>query len=449
VGEIVRQLRAASAGEEPPPVETFEQRLLREVDTVWEAHRVSERAARLAEVAAALSRAATPEDVTAAVLEQGVAALGASGGGVLLAPREGLLQVSGTLGYDENVVARLRAESPDAELPAALALRTGEPVWLESREERDVRFPELRGLERGTVSMCAVPLVVGDHRLGALRFSFPAARLFDDQERRFVVTLAAQTAQALERAQLHTQRYELSSRLQRSLLPGRLPDIPGVDVAGVYHPLADAMELGGDFYDVWAMPGDRFAFAIGDATGSGPEAAALSAMVRFTLRALSDSGVSAEEVLAKLNRTMLESEAGGPFAERFCTAILGIVVPGERPRVILAGGGHPYPLVRRRGRPAEEAPLGGWLLGLFDDAEVGVTEVELGPGDVLVLVTDGATEARRQGRMFGVGGVLAAIDAVAPEATAGSVAEAVEAAVLAHTGGTLTDDLAVLALRAR
>src|SRR5205085_1744246 len=95
-----------------------------------------------------------------------------------------------TVGYDEEVVARLRDESRDAELPAAEALRTGESVWLESREDRDTRFPLLSALEPQAVSACAVPLAVGDRPLGALRFSFTEPRLFDEEERRFVQALA-------------------------------------------------------------------------------------------------------------------------------------------------------------------------------------------------------------------------------------------------------------------
>lgn len=110
--------------------------------------------ARLYHLSTALARAATHEAVAAAVLEQGVPALGASGGGVLLATNSDRLLVPGTVGYDEHLVDRLREESPQAELPAAVALRTGQPVWIESRDERDRRFPELAELERRTVSMC-------------------------------------------------------------------------------------------------------------------------------------------------------------------------------------------------------------------------------------------------------------------------------------------------------
>lgn len=213
VEEITRQVREEAAGIEPSPAMSFEQRLLEEIASVAAAQRASERAARLYDVSVALTGASTPEQVAAVVLDQGVAALGASGAGVLLAGDRDRLHVTGTVGYDEAIVDRLRHESPDAELPAAYALRTGTPVWLESPEERDLRFPALHGMEEHTVSMCAVPLTIGGVTAGALRFSFSAARLFDVDERRFVLALAAQCAQALHRARLERKEQEDRFRL--------------------------------------------------------------------------------------------------------------------------------------------------------------------------------------------------------------------------------------------
>lgn len=445
VGELVTQLRAAAVGVPSRPPESFEDRLLREIDNAAKAQRVSARAARLYEVSAALGRAATHEAVAAAVLEQGVAALGASGGAVLLAAPADRLLVPGTVGYDADVVARLRADSKDAELPAAVALRTGEAVWVESREERDRRFPGLAALERGTASICAVPLAVGDRRLGVLRFSFKQPRLFDEDERQFVVALAAQAAQALDRTQLYEQRLEFS-RLQLSLLPRTLHSPPQVEIAGVYHALGDGTELGGDMYDVWEAGQGYWGLAIADAAGTGPEAAALTAMVRFTVRALSMADVDPASVLGKLNQALLTSSFSGLDGEGFCTALVGLLVPEPVPTVTLAGGGHPPPIVRRADGRVEEIVVGGALLGVFASASVGERTVTLAPGDTLVLYTDGAVEARREGVMFGVEGLTAAVER-AP-AGAAAVATAIEQAVLTHTGGYVSDDLAALVIQA-
>ncbi|HET7720567.1 MAG TPA: SpoIIE family protein phosphatase [Acidimicrobiales bacterium] len=445
VGELVAQLRAAEAGLPPPEPMPFNERLLKEFDKASAARAASERVARLYDLSAALARAGSQEAVATAVLEQGVAALGASGGGVLLVADAGRLVVPGTVGYDDDLVSQLRSESKDAELPAAVALRTGEPVWIESREERDRRFPELSNLERGIVSTCAVPLIAGDHRLGALRFSFPRPRLFDEDERRFVLALAAQTSQALGRAQLNEERLEFSRRLQLSLLPRRLASPPHIEIAGVYHALGDGTELGGDIYDVWAMDGGRWGLAIADASGTGPEAAALTAMVRFSLRALSITDSSPVAVLDKVNRALLGADVGGLEGDRFCTALFGVLTPGPTSTVALGGGGHPAPFVRRAGGTIEEIPVGGSLLGVFDGVRFGAASVTLEAGDTLVFFTDGVIEARRDRVMFGLEGVRAVLEA-GPEGAA-PLAQAIERAVLNHTGGVIRDDLAILVVQ--
>lgn len=445
IEELVTQLRAAANGSPSTPSVSFTRRLLSELDRVAGAHRASERAARLYSLAAALAKAASPEAVSSAVLTEGVAALGASGGGVLLAAETDRLLLPGAVGYDEELMDRLRGESPDAELPAAVALRTGEAVWLESRAERDERFPQLAGMEASTVALCAVPLEVQGRRLGALRFSFSQARLFDDDERRFVLALAAQTAQALHRAQLERGRIDASRRLQRSLLPPSMPTIPGLEVAAIYNSFGDGMDVGGDFYDLWAMNSAGWAIAIGDAAGTGPEAAAMTALVRYTLRALTMSRADPAEVLRTLNTALLDATAE-PENERFCTAIFGIVTVHDGVEVRLSSGGHPFPMLRHGSGVIETVPLGGSLLGVFTDAEVKVISIRLEAGDTLVLVTDGVLEARWHGEQFDIDGVTEVLSR--PELdSAEAVALALETAVLRHTGGTLSDDMAAVVLR--
>ena len=440
---LVAKLRAAAAGRPAPPSQSFEQRLLAELDRVASARWAAERSARLYSVAAALASASTPEEVSQAVLNEGVAALGAAAGGILLAAKADRLVLPGAVGYDETVLARLRDESPSAELPAAVAMRTGEPVWLESLGQRDDRFPDLAGLEASTAALCAIPLEIQGRRLGALRFSFTEARLFDEDERRFVLALAAQTAQALERTALQRARIDVSRRLQRSLLPPTLPTIPGVEVAAIYHPFGDGVDVGGDFYDMWTLGPGRWAIAIGDAAGTGPEAAALTARVRYTLRALTLSESLPARVMRTLNAALLDPAADDD--ERFCTALFGVVT-AERAGVVvdLATGGHPPPIIRRADGRVEFFELHGSLLGLFADVAIEAARIELTRGDTMVLVTDGVLEARHEGEMFDVAGVedVLATDSSSAEATV----RALEQAVLRHTSGRLSDDMAAIVL---
>lgn len=446
VGEIVRQFRRSQMGLTPEAPQPFEERLLEEIDAVAQAWTVADRAARLYSVSSALAAAPTAEAVAEAVLLEGVAALGASGGGLFLVAGDDRLSLPGTVGYNAQVVESLRRESPSAELPAAVALRTGDPVWVESRDERDARFPELTGIEADTVSMCAVPLQIQDRLLGALRFSFTEPRLFDDDERRFVLALAAQAAQALDRAQMQDDRARLYQRLQRSLLPPALPAIPGLDLAAAYHPFGDGIETGGDFYDVWPVGGDEWAFALGDVCGTGPEAAGLSASVRHTLRAVTVPGSDPERLLNRVNEVLRASV--GDDGERFCTVVFGtICVAPDGLIVHVATGGHPEPLVQRRDGTIEVLPAGGSMLGVLPEIRVVTGRVHLASGDRLLLYSDGASEARRDGRMLGTDG-LAAILARAPGDASGTVGW-VEQQVLDWSGGRLLDDMALLVLQAR
>jgi serine phosphatase RsbU (regulator of sigma subunit) len=444
VGELVTQLRRAAAGEPAEPAQTFEQRLLREIGMVAAAERRADQAVRLHSLTVALAAAATPEAVADAVLREGVAALGALGGGMMLATDSATLAVPGTVGYDAELVARLRAESRDTELPAAVALRTGQAIWLESRAERDERFPELVGLEAATVSMCAVPLIVEGRRLGALRFSFTEARLFDAEERSFVEAMAAQTAQALERAQLHRQRADVSRRLQRSLLPPRLPEIPGVDVWAAYQPVTSTMDVGGDFYDVWSCGTQRWAIAIGDVCGSGPEAATTTALVRHTLRALTMTATDLEAILHQLDHALADV-APETLNERFSTVLFGIVTfDADTLWIDMVSGGHPGPIIVRDDGDVEVIELTGSVLGILPDATMDRRRVTLQLGDEFVLVTDGATDARSGGAFFGIEGVAEA--ARTAHAAGANTAEAIERAVTAYGGGQMHDDLAVLVL---
>lgn len=204
VEQLARQLRDADAGRPASPAQPFEARLLEELGATAAAQAVAERNARLQRLTAAFAGALTPQRVAQAVLDEGVRALGASAACLLVPGRGELVSVLGSVGYDETMLHRL-TRGQSAELPSVLALRSGEPVWVESREERDARFPTLAGLDEGTVSMCVLPLSVEGGVLGVLRFSFNESRLFGADERDFIGALAAQTAQALDRARLYVE----------------------------------------------------------------------------------------------------------------------------------------------------------------------------------------------------------------------------------------------------
>jgi serine phosphatase RsbU (regulator of sigma subunit) len=224
-----------------------------------------------------------------------------------------------------------------------------------------------------------------------------------------------------------------------------MPRIPGIELAAVYRPAGDGNEVGGDFYDVVPTRDGRFVVAIGDVQGKGPEAAALTGLVRHTLRAETLHEDDPAELVRRLNRVVFHDES-----ERFCTVALATVQPeGAGARVRVACGGHLPPIVTRRDEAPAEVACRGRLLGI--DAEIAVRseELDLRAGDGLVLYTDGVLDANAPAATLTAGDLVALLEDVgggAPE----DVARAVhDAAVGGGAGGGAPprDDIAILALR--
>jgi serine phosphatase RsbU (regulator of sigma subunit)/anti-sigma regulatory factor (Ser/Thr protein kinase) len=436
VEAVARQLRDLAAGREPEQVTPFEDLLVREIRRLASAHRAAERAARLQQVTAALAQTRTPEDVAAVVVTEGIEVLGASGGGLLVPAPDGQhLAVPGAVGYEGGLVHALREELIDAPLPAATALRTGEAIWLESREERDRDFPALRGFEASTVSMCAVPLSVAGQVLGALRFSFDERKLFDQDERGFVLALAAQTAQTLQRTALYQAERRAAVDLQRALLPADVPRVPGWDVATHYSPAGD-QEAGGDFYDLLEVAGGRYAAVVGDVMGRGLDAAASMAQVRSAVRAYAVEDPDPVSVFRRVDAFFVWTRI-----EQLATMVYLLIDPSAG-TVQLANAGHVPPLLvsvdgARVVSIKAEPPFG---VGLPNRHAL---VMNLGPGDAVVLITDGLVERRGEDIDEGIGRVLAAAAASAAT-TADGLLEDILAAATPHGHD---DDVTVLVLR--
>jgi serine phosphatase RsbU (regulator of sigma subunit) len=401
VGAVVEQLRELAAGRSPGPVQAFEELLVAEIRRLTLSQRVTDRLARLQRVTAALARARTPEDVATVVLSEGVDVLGASGGGLLVpASDREHLAVPGAVGYGVELVGALRDELIDAPLPAATALRTGEPVWLESQEERDREFPALRGFEASTVSMCAVPLVVGNRSLGALRFSFNVRKLFDDDERAFVLALAAQTAQTLQRTEIYEAERQAALDLQRALLPDEAPVIPDFDVATYYSP-AGAQEAGGDFFDVFPLPDGRLVALVGDVMGRGVSAAAAMAQIRSTIRAYAIDDPDPRSVFNRVDTYFDTADLAQ------LVTVLYLLVDPATDVVEIANAGHLPPLlVNGTGSSLVPTAIGTpFGVGGFDRDVVSIT---LPRGASLVVITDGLVERRGDDIEDGIDRVLQA-----------------------------------------
>ena len=240
------------------------------------------------------------------------------------------------------------------------------------------------------------------------------------------------------------QRDQVAVALQQSLLPPDLPRIPGLELSADYH--AGTELVGGDFYDVFAIGENAWGIVLGDVCGSGPQAASQTALTRHTIRTAAMFDSDPATVVHALNRALLRSNT-----DRFTTAVFMRLQ--QRPdrgeiAITVASGGHPPSLIHRSDGTIEESAARGRLLGVtdFPVEDLQIAHDRLRPGDVLVLYTDGLTEARHAGVLFDVEGVKATLTRLSGEPPS-QLAKALIDAALDHAAGPLNDDVAIVILR--
>ena len=297
----------------------------------------------------------------------------------------------------------------------------------------------------GLRSAMLAPMTLRDQVLGVISFvSAESGRRFDEHDLALAEDLALRAAAAVENARLFQTASTIAHTLQTSLLPPVLPELPGMDLAAAYRPAGKGYEVGGDFYDVFSTADDQWYLVIGDVCGKGAEAAAVTALARYTIRAAAVRRRSPAAILRWLSDAMIQQSDG---AGRFCTIACAHLDLGRAPaRVTVACGGHPLPLLVRADRSAQEVGEPGTLLGMVPEPDLQDRSAELRLGDTLVLYTDGLTEAQAPRRVWTPEEL-----AEAARASAGGPAAATVDGLMQATIGALADvrdDVAVLALRA-
>jgi len=336
----------------------------------------------------------------------------------------------------------------------AEVLRTGQSVLLSDLPDPTFYEPELEGEHLEIVnrleprSLMCVPLLARGRTIGAITLiSSRLDRCYDEDDLMLAEDLAYRCALSADNARLYRDRSEIARVLQRSLLPPHLPEIPGVQVGAEYLPVGEANDVGGDFYDLINTVEDGWLCAIGDVRGKGVEAASVTALARYTIRAVTLKNDRPSEVLAALNEAMLRQLP----EDRFCTAACVRLEPQDGSagvRVDVSRAGHPPPLMVHPGGEVEEVGCSGRVLGVFPDAELRDTSLRLMPGETLVLYTDGVTEARSpDGDFFGEGKLRHLLSSCAG-CDAVTLARRIKGVVLDFQEGYPRDDLAILVLRA-
>ncbi|MGA8745950.1 MAG: SpoIIE family protein phosphatase [Solirubrobacterales bacterium] len=368
--------------------------------------------------------------------------------------KDGWLGDSVVAGADPQAARRLeqiRRRSPldpDGEHPVAQVLREGRPmVW------RDLKAPDVvdqvaqsdehRHLmdDAGYNSAAVVALMARGHTLGALSFLHARQDLrYDSADLDFLTELADRAAMALDNARLYRERDLIAENLQRGLRPPRPPAVSGLEISVVFEAAGEGIEIGGDLYDVLPTE-DGCWILIGDVAGKGSAAAGVSVAVRHSVRGLTREVEEPVEVLRRVNELLLEGSSLNDFA----TAMLMRMRPAEGGWALtLACAGHPPAIHASRDGPV---PLGGGsVLGAWPDASLQCHQALIGAGETLVLCTDGWHEAgplESHRSPEALGELAHALSGVG----LAELTERLRADALARSGGSLRDDIVILAVR--
>ncbi len=341
----------------------------------------------------------------------------------------GRLQLAAATHADEaalpQLYATLRQDGGDSVLARLVeASRTGSQILLSAPTEG-----------------FAVPLVARGQRLGTLAIGRHLTHRHDADEVAVLEDVARRAALAIDNARIHDERRSVARTLQQSLLPPKLPVVDGVGFAAEYVPTGS--EVGGDFYDVVALPDGRFLVVVGDVSGKGVQAATVTGLCRDVIRILAGDGKPLPEVLHRLNQTLVERGHG-----RYCTLAIAEVsrTPGGRIDASLHLAGHDRPVLLRADGTAAFVGEGGTALGLLESITSPATAVSLNRGDALIFYTDGITERRRGRELFGAERLRQAAAPLAGH-SADVVAARLRAITIAFSVEEPRDDIAVLVLR--
>jgi PAS domain S-box-containing protein len=342
---------------------------------------------------------------------------------------------------------------PNSETGVPNVLRTGEPeVYREISDEMlregaqdEEQLEMLR--ELGMKSVMIVPMAARGRMLGVLTFvSAEMGRQFEDRDLMFAQELAGRCALAVDNSRLYGERAHIARTLQQSLLPPELPQPPGIEVAARFRAAGEGFEVGGDFYDVFDTGSSGWAAVIGDVCGKGPEAAAVTALARYTLRAAAMRDRVPSRILATLNEAMLRQRDD----RRFCTVLYACV--DRTPNGVqlrFSSGGHPLPLIVRANGDVTEIGTPGTLLGIVPDPDLYDEVVELQPGDAAILYTDGVTDAAAPEVLREPLDLAGQMDVHGDESADDLAQRLLDAALSGERTGEPRDDIAIVVIKAR
>jgi serine phosphatase RsbU (regulator of sigma subunit)/anti-sigma regulatory factor (Ser/Thr protein kinase) len=406
-----------------------------------EEQRSRRRAERLQTMTADLSNALTTSDVARVVVEGVGGAVDADDVGLTaIGNGDNASRALAWHGGHQEELAPLLAGGASSETPTGWAIRARRSLLFDSASALVDEFPSVAGevARSRQQAFLFVPLVAGRRANAALVISWGGHHRLSRDDRSFVEVLAAQAAQALDRARHFEAEQTIAETLQRSVLPVALPRVEGVQLAARYLPGSAQLDVGGDWFDAISLSDGRLGLVVGDVVGKGVQAAASMAQLRNAIRAFSVDPLKPSSVLARLNR--LAEEA---LDTAFATLVYMVLDP-ETAVCRLASAGHPPPVVAFPDGRVEFLDGGrGLPLGTGIESKYRQDTYELPAGSTVVLYTDGLVERRGRSIDEGLADLRSAVGG-APKDPDRLLEHVLERVV---GGGERGDDIALLAAR--
>jgi sigma-B regulation protein RsbU (phosphoserine phosphatase) len=305
---------------------------------------------------------------------------------------------------------------------------------------RDVRVNNTVRDRFGITSFLVVPLVTKNNLVGSLCFNHVGRAVgYREDEVDFARKLATSVTLALENAGLYQTQRGISEALQESLVaaPRR---IEGVEFGYMYRSATQAAKVGGDLYDIFELEGGKVCGLVGDVSGKGVQAATLASLIRTTIKAYAYQDASPASTMARTNEALIKVAPGPVFATVFLC-----VIDVRTGQIAYCSAGHPPALLRHADGRCEFLEFQSPVIGAFSEKTYREGTGMLDPGDILLLYSDGVTEARRNGEMFREER-LARLVSGSTVRSARRLPGVVFDSLVRFTGGTLLDDVALLAI---
>ncbi|MGW3571793.1 SpoIIE family protein phosphatase [Streptomyces sp. NPDC000941] len=405
---------------------------------------VAERVTLMGELTSALAKALTVRDVVKAVADRMLPPFGATGL-ICQIVENGQWRMVGSAGYPDHFIEIIHKLMVTDMSAIVRVLNSRSPSFLSSPQEYAEQHPDAVGYlyKSGMCAWAFLPLIASDQQIGYCAVAFSRPRHFSEEERSLLIALSGLVAQALERARLFDAEHTRAQQLQRGLLPRTLPVVPAVTAAACYLPAAEGMQVGGDWYDLIPLSGERVALVIGDVMGHGLSEAATMGRLRTAVHTLADLELPPDELLTHLNDLV------GALGDDFYATCLYTVYDPTTNVCVFASAGHPPPaIVDPDGTThfpdvVPDPPLGA-AIPPFE-----THEVQLPDGSLLVLYTDGLVESSTVDIDEGMARLAQALTRAAtlPSEPPDRVCEAVVGALLPEQSET-QDDAALLIARA-